>query len=189
MCGYFSTYTFVCFLGNNRARKACGAWTCPSWVRMKFFPDSCGRLALAKCARMGLSWLLEGQDMDLGLGRGRKDGRKKGRCFCWVVDVECAHPLMHAFVQSTAACTVSVRPGLCRLSGPVFCVRVFLLSGTETLLYSSTSARGRHRKAKLNFLGKTVQFLRFVHHSLLKEMCCFVAVLQILLELNLNVIK
>lgn len=74
---------------------------------------------------MGLLWLPEGQDMDLGLGRGQKE----------VVDVEGAHPLMHAFVQSTAACTVSVRPGLCRLSGPVFCVRVFLLSSPARRLY------------------------------------------------------
>lgn len=122
MCDCFKPPHFVCFLGNKRARKACGAWTCPSWARMKFFPDNCGRLTQGKCIKMGLFCC----------------GFRKARIWTWgVVDVEGAHPLMHAFVQSTAACTVSVRPGLCRLSGPVFCVRVFLLSSPARRLCST----------------------------------------------------
>lgn len=100
------------------------------------------------------------------------------------------HSCMHLYSPQQHALYLSAQ--VSAVSQDLFsvCTNVStLLSGTETLLYSSTSARGRHREAKLNYLGKTVQFLRFVRHSLLKEMCCFVAVLQSLLELNSNVIK
>lgn len=80
------------------------------------------------------------------------------------------HSCMHLYSPQQHALYLSAQ--VSAVSQDLFsvCTNVStLLSGTETLLYSSTSARGRHREAKLNYLGKTVQFLRFVRHSLLKR--------------------
>ncbi|KAL1253216.1 hypothetical protein QQF64_017909 [Cirrhinus molitorella] len=89
---------------------------------------------------MGLSWLPEGQDMDLGLGRGRKDGRTDeapvGLLMWRVPTHSCMHlysPQQHALYLSAQVSAVS------QDLFSVWCVST-LLSGTETsalLLYFS----------------------------------------------------
>lgn len=124
---------------------------------MKFFPDTCG--CFARSAARGQLWHAEGRDRNSGHGQ-----KSNSPVFPWVVDVEGAHPLHACIVQmSSAACTVCVRPGLCSVSQDLFflcvCERLrvsTLLSGMETLLYSSTSARGRHcngQKAKQTIMS------------------------------------
>lgn len=138
---------------------------------MKFFPDNCGHLTQGKCIKMRLLWLPEGQDMDLGLGR------------CWCGGCPPAH-----------ACICTVHSSMDRICPPrslpslrtrFLCARVStLLSGLETLLYSSTVARGRHWR--LNgwpslriFFRRHLQFHRFVHQSLIRETFCLISVLEI----------
>lgn len=151
MCGYFKTPRFVCFLGNKRARKACGAWTCLSQARMKFFPDTCG--CFARNAARGRLWHPEGLKLRAWTEINQP----------WVVDVEGAHPLTHSLhacicaVLSSMHCICPPRSLLC-LSGSVFsvcvCVSVcvFLHSSpvwrlcfTPLLQLGGATATGRRR--------------------------------------------
>lgn len=116
-----------------------------------------------------LLWLPEGQDMDLG------------RCWCG------GCPPAHACICTVHSSMHRICPprSLPSLRTRFLCARVStLLSGTETLLYSSTVARGRHWR--LNgwsslriFFRRNVKFLGFVHLSLIRETFGLISVLEI----------
>lgn len=137
----FSTSTFVCFLGNKRARKACGAWTCPSWARMKFFPDSCGYLLGRNAQGWGCRGCWKARIWTWGWGvDGKMEGRKEDAfvgLLMWSVPTHsCMHlysPQQHAMYLSAQVSAVSQD-----LFSVCACVST-LLSGTETalLLYFS----------------------------------------------------